>query len=78
MSFWGWFKEFAGDALLAFFSLFLLGHFIMFWLEGYVKIGEPNLVLRAVETGMLIALAALGIERLWGDFGRLWKGKDEE
>ena len=72
MSFWEWFKELAGDALLAFFSLFLLAHFVMFWLEGYVRIGEPNLVLRAVETGMLVALSVLGIERLWKDFDQLW------
>lgn len=39
--------------------LFLLTFFLAFWVLGRVSVGEPNLVIRTIETGIVTIIALL-------------------
>lgn len=62
---WSWseIKEMVADVLLVIFGVWVLGHLIMFWIGGWLVIGEPSKPILAVETIMALGIIALGIDR---------------
>ena len=60
---WSEVKEIMADLLLVIFGLWLLGHFIMFWIGGWLVIGEPSKPILVVETIMALGIIVLGIDR---------------
>lgn len=63
-------KEILGDLLIIAAGIILLLHFILFWLVGWLKIGEPNVWIRGAETAMCIGIIIIGFERLCDDVKR--------
>jgi len=53
-------------------SAALLWHFSNIWLYGQYLVGEPNIVIRSLETAMLIAILSFGVNR----FISTLRGKD--
>ncbi len=60
---WGKLKESIADGLLIFFGLWFLGHLVLFWLGGWIVIGEPSKPILALETAGALGIIALGIDR---------------
>ena len=61
------FKRILADAILIAFASVLLAQFILVWVYGWILVGEPNLVIRASETLMCIAIVILGFICLRAD-----------
>ena len=57
-------KKFISSALVLAFGLFLAYHFILFWVQGPVVIGEPNKIVLFGETLISLAIIAFGVEGL--------------
>ena len=45
-------------------GIILIYHFMLFWIQGQVIIGEPNKIILLFETVMSVAIFVFGIERL--------------
>ncbi len=61
---WTRVKEVLGDILLLVLGSWLLFHFVMFWLYGWVFVGESSKPWLAVETTMALLVIVLGFDRL--------------
>ena len=59
-------RKFLSDALLLGYSVFVLFLFVLMWLsfDGCIFIGEPNVVIRTIETIFCIACVAYAIYRI--------------
>ena len=57
-------KKFISSALVLAFGLFLAYHFILFWVQGSVVIGEPNKIVLFGETLISLVIIAFGVEGL--------------
>lgn len=58
------------NALIIAMSLAFLWHFSRIWLYGQYLIGEPNILIRTIETNGLMMILAFGILNLlyeWGE-----------
>ena len=62
------------NSLLVGLSLAFLWHFSNIWRYGQYLAQEPNIIIRSLETAMLLVIYAFGISRLVADFKR--DGKD--
>ncbi len=51
----------------------LLWHFSNIWRYGQYLVGEPNIVIRSLETAMLLAILVFGVSKF---VGSLIRGKD--
>jgi len=60
-------REIIGDGLIIALSIILIVHFSLFWMYGWIRVGEPNRIILGVETAMAMAILALGIERFLND-----------
>ena len=60
---WPEVKEIVADVLLVIFGVWVLGHLIMFWIGGWIIIGEPSKPILVVETLMALGIIVLGIDR---------------
>ena len=62
---WSWseIKEVVADVLLVIFGVWVLGHLVLFWIGGWLVIGEPSKPILVVETLMALGIIALGIDR---------------
>jgi hypothetical protein len=63
-------KELLADALIVAFAGLWLAVFTGLWFNPRVNFLEDNLWVRGAETGMLVLIIVLGIERLIDDFRR--------
>lgn len=63
----GVFRRILADAILIAFASILLAQFLLIWAYDWILVGEPNLVIRALETVMCIGIIALGFICLRGD-----------
>ena len=57
-------RKFISSALVLAFGLILVYHFILFWVEGSVIIGEPNKIVLLGETLISVVIIAFGVEGL--------------
>ncbi len=57
------FKQFISNVLVLSFGIGLAYHFLLFWINGYILIGEPNKVLLLLETAMSFLIIAFALER---------------
>ena len=48
-------------------SAALLWHFSAIWRYGQYLVGEPNILIRSLETALLLAFWVFGINKLIGD-----------
>lgn len=60
---WEKVKEAIGDGLLISLGLWVLGHLVLFWIGGWIVIGEPSKPILALETAGALGIIALGIDR---------------
>ena len=60
-------KDLVFDGLLIGLSAALLWHFANIWRYGQYLIGEPNIVIRSLETGGLVLILAFGVGRYISD-----------
>lgn len=60
-------KEIVSDGLVIGLSAALLWHFANIWRYGQYLIGEPNIVIRSLETGGLLLILAFGVGRYISD-----------
>lgn len=60
---WSEIKEISADILLVIFGVWVLGHLVLFWIGGWLVIGEPSKPILVVETIMALGIIALGIDR---------------
>jgi len=58
------------DILLTGLSLAFLLHFAFIWRYGQLLVQEPNIIIRSLETGMLLIIFAFGVSRLVVHFRR--------
>jgi len=63
-------KEVIGDSLVIGMSAALLWHFSNIWRYGQYLIQEPNIIIRSLETAMLLIIFAFGVYKFVGDFRR--------
>jgi len=63
-------KNIMADSMLVGLSLAFLWHFSNIWRYGQYLAQEPNIIIRSLETVMLLAIFAFGVSRLVGDFRR--------
>lgn len=63
-------KEIVSDGLVIGLSAALLWHFANIWRYGQYLIGEPNIVIRSLETGGLLLILAFGVGRYISDLRR--------
>ena len=66
----GVFRRILSDAILIAFASILLAQFLLIWAYDWILVGEPNLVIRALETVMCVGIIALGFICLRGDMKR--------
>jgi len=66
-------RRIIADAILITSGALLLGLFTLFWFYGWITVGEPNLVIRTVETFMCIGIVTLGLSCLFEDYRSLGK-----
>ena len=60
---WSEVKEIIADVLLVIFGVWVLGHLIMFWIGGWIVIGEPSKPMLVLETIMALGIIILCIDR---------------
>jgi hypothetical protein len=58
------------DFLLAGLSIAFLWHFAYIWYYGQLLVQEPSIIIRSLETVMLLAIFAFSISRLVVDLRR--------
>ena len=63
-------RNIIADLLVAGMSLALLWHFSNIWRYGQLLVQEPNIIIRSLETAMLLIIFAFGVSRLVVDFRR--------
>lgn len=56
-------KELFGDFLIVFLGVWLLAHLVLFWLHGWIFIGENSKLVLTLETILAVGILALGIDR---------------
>ncbi len=56
-------KDLVNDLVIISLSGFLLWHFSMIWRYGEYLIGEPNIVIRSLETVVLLAIFVFGVNK---------------
>ena len=66
-------KYLVADGVIIGMSSALLWHFSNIWRYGQHLVGEPNIVIRSLETAVLLAILAFGVSKF---VGRLIRGKD--
>ena len=59
-------KEVIADGALIGMSAALLWHFSNIWRYGQYLVGEPNIVVRSLETVMLLAILVFGVSKFIG------------
>ena len=59
-------KDSANKPVITSLSGFLLWHFSNIWRYGEYLIGEPNIVIRSLETVLLLAILVFGVSRFIG------------
>lgn len=70
-------KELIADTLIIGMSAALLWHFSNIWRYDQYLVGEPNIVIRTLETAMLLIILAFGVSKFISDLRRvLERGKD--
>ena len=57
-------KELFGDFLIVFLGVWLLAHLVLFWLHGWIFVGENSTLVLTLETILALGILALGIDRL--------------
>ena len=57
-------KAVISSCLVIALGIILIYHFMLFWIQGQVIIGEPNKIILLFETVMSVAIFVFGIERL--------------
>ena len=60
-------KEIVSDGLVIGLSAALLWHFANIWRYGQYLVGEPNIVIRSLETVGLLLILAFGVGRYISD-----------
>jgi uncharacterized membrane protein SirB2 len=60
---WDKAKEHLADGLVILFGMWLLFHLVLFWIGGWIIIGEPSKPILTVETAIALGIIALGIDR---------------
>ena len=60
---WAKVKEAIGDGLLILGGLWFLGHLVLFWIGGWIVIGEPSKPILMLETAGALGVIGLGIDR---------------
>jgi hypothetical protein len=63
-------KNIMADSMLVGLSLAFLWHFSNIWRYGQYLAQEPNIIIRSLETVMLLVILVFGVSRLVGDFRR--------
>jgi hypothetical protein len=66
-------KYLVADGVIIGMSSALLWHFLNIWRYGQHLVGEPNIVIRSLETAVLLAILAFGVSKF---VGSLIRGKD--
>ena len=66
-------KSLIGDGALIGMSSAMLWHFSNIWLYGQFLVGEPNIIIRSLETVLLLAILVFGVSKF---VGSLIRGKD--
>ena len=66
----GMLRNIIADSLLAGLSVAFLWHFANIWRYGQYLAQEPNIIIRSLETAMLLVILAFGVSRLVDDFRR--------
>jgi len=59
-------KDLVNDLVIISLSGFLLWHFSNIWRYGEYLIGEPNIVIRSLETVLLLAILVFSVSRFIG------------
>jgi hypothetical protein len=63
-------RNIMADSLLVGLSGAFLWHFSNIWRYGQYLAQEPNIIIRSLETAMLLFIFAFGVSRLVADFRR--------
>ncbi len=66
-------KYLVADGVIIGMSSALLWHFSNIWRYGQHLVGEPNIVIRSLETAVLLAILVFGVSKF---VGSLIRGKD--
>ena len=66
-------KYLVADGVIIGMSSALLWHFLNIWRYGQYLVGEPNIVIRSLETAVLLAILVFGVSKF---VGSLIRGKD--
>jgi len=66
-------KYLVADGVIIGMSSALLWHFLNIWRYGQHLVGEPNIVIRSLETAVLLAILVFGVSKF---VGSLIRGKD--
>jgi len=69
-------KDLALDAVIIGLSAALLWHFSNIWRYGQYLVGEPNIVIRSLETAGLLLILAFGVSKYISDLRRGLKRKE--
>jgi len=67
-------KYLVADGVIIGMSSALLWHFSNIWRYGQHLVGEPNIVIRSLETAVLLAILAFGVSKFVGSL--IIRGKD--
>jgi hypothetical protein len=57
-------KELFGDFLIVFLGVWLLAHLVLFWLHGWIFVGENSKLVLTLETILALGIVVLGIDRI--------------
>lgn len=68
-------RDFIIDLIIISQSSFLLWHFSNIWRHGEYLVGEPNIIIRSLETALLLAIFAFGVTKYISDLRRGMKRK---
>ncbi len=63
-------KDLIGDTLVIGMSVALLWHFLNIWLYGQYLAGEPNMLIRSLETAGLLIILVFGTAKFVTDLKR--------
>jgi len=70
-------KDVIADLIIIGLSMAFLWHFSNMWRYGRYLVGEPNLLIRGLETGLLLVILVFGIVRFISRFRNIGTGKTE-
>ncbi len=68
-------KDLVLNAAVIGLSAALLWHFFNIWRYGQYLVGEPNIVIRSLETAGLLLILAFGVSKYISDLRKGLKGK---